>query len=71
MKKHKEPSTEKKRQMMKYPIGLKVKFKPSYWVESEGVIINYTDSSKQVVLIRDKSDLNIYPRSLNNLDQFN
>lgn len=71
MVKYKEPSTEKKRQLLKYPLNTKVKFNISHWVASEGVIVKYSDNSKQIVIIRDLKTLELHPRSLNHLDRFN
>lgn len=71
MAKYKEPSIEQQRQVLKYPIKKIVAFKRSYWVESKGIIVSYCDSSKQIVQIRDLEDRELYPRSLNTLDQLN
>lgn len=67
----KKLSYEKESQILKYPINTKVSFKPSYWVQSEGIIVNYTDSSKQVAQIRELETLDIYHRSLEHLELYN
>lgn len=69
--KYKEPSIEKQRQILKYPLKNIVEFKRSYWVKSKGIIVSYYDLSKQIVWIRDLEDRELYPRSLNTLDQLN